>query len=363
MSVYDRFLKVKKTTRGLRSDSRNKRGKGGGGFSDRFTPPKGEEDPASIVLFPGDYKIELKTPKRGDTVTMEREYYVVYEHFYATKMRGVTCSAGLALEKDGDNYLVVPGNDDCVPCFHIEENDAGISRRRLCVFNGVLLGYFHLVDSDRTDNDGKPYKEWKPCRGKRCKHCNNGIEKTYGRRVYWPLGSRFVDQLLAHEAKVLSKHCKCGGELEPIGFQCADCGEILLDLDEDPLDHEEIAAYRSKPAKCPNCGLRDIPEEVPECDSCNKPTPLTMWDVSMDVIRSGEGTDTNLMVTGWKPLDDKLLKRIEERMKPFDFAGRIYKKPEPAFQAKLLSLPNPFEDGGGKRKGKVDWKNDDEDDE
>lgn len=363
MVDFKRFLRARKNVaNSMRKTTHRKRG-GGGGFGDRWFPPKTSEGdrPVGIVLFPGDYKIPVALGKKGEMDEMELQYYLTFEHYYAAKKRGATCSAGLRVLPDGDDFEITFGDNDCPACYHIEDGAGGINRRLMHVFNAVLLGHFHLVDSDRADDEGKPYKDWVNCEGKRCKYCSSGSDRIYGRRVYWPMGSRFVNTLMTQTQTVLSSHCKCGGEIEPIGFQCPECSEVFRDLEEDPADDEELKVLRTKKVRCPNCKVVDIPEEVPECDSCKKATPLTMWDVQYKLARQGEGTDTTLMISEWKPLTDKLLAKIERHMKPYDFAGHLYKPPTPAHQASRLGVPNPFSEKGDK--GGVDWKGRDDDDE
>jgi hypothetical protein len=366
MASYEKYLKSRSTTRDARRTSRSSRKGGGGGFSDRFAPPKEDDgDPQAIVLFPGDYKMKVTVGKKGKkTEEMERKYYLVFEHGRKTKegWRSVTCRAGLKLEQvEKGVHELTYGDNQCGPCFHIDDGSAGINRRLLHVFNLVSLGYYHLIDSDREDSEGKPYKEWAECAGKRCKHCNDESERVYGRRMYWPLGKRHIGQLLSYAEKELAANCKCGGELSIVGFQCSECNEILLDLEEDPVDKKELAQLRNRPMKCPNCKEKEIPDAVTECDSCREPQPLTLWDVRLKVLRTGTGTDTSLMVTGFKIISDKLRRNIEKRMRPFDFESSIYRLPSTEQQAKRLDIPNPFDDDDNDdERGGVKW-DDDED--
>jgi len=355
---YKKFLKKQKLARGLGHTTKSSRKPGGASFGDRWAPPKlsEDEDPESVILFPGEYSMPVVVNKDGDIMNMERQYYMGGEHYFKTsgKGRGCTCSAGLKLEAQGDGTMEIEvGDADCVPCYHVNDGVGGLSKRLMHVFNGVLMGNFHLVDSDRTDDDGKAYKDWVRCDGKRCKHCNSGAKKIYGRRVYWQMGKRFINSLLLHSKTVLSKHCKCGGELELAGFQCESCGEIIRDLEDDPADKAEIKVLRTKDAKCPNCREKDIPEEIYECDSCNKPSALELWDVVLHLGREGEGTESQLKIADWKPLSEDMREKLKDRMKAYDFAERLFKIPDHKFQSKRLGLPNPF--GDGDSKGKVDY--------
>lgn len=358
--LFKKFLKKQRTTADARRTAKvNQRG-GGGGFSDRFDPPQIDEgdEPISIVLFPGNYEMDVRVGKKGKQDKLEREYFLTFEHYFATKQRGGTCRAGLKLERAGDNFELVAGDDDCPACYLMDkEGVEAINRRLLHVFNAIILGYFHLVDSDKEDKEGKPYKIYEPCEGKRCKHCSNGVEKTYGRRVYWQLGKRGVNTLMSHADTVLSKHCKCGGSLEPVGFECPECHEILIDIAEEGLSKKEIQAYRVKEHKCPNCKNTDLAVEVSECDSCKDAQPLTIWDVQLEVGKQGKKTETQIMITGWSPLTDKLIGKIEKKRKPYEFDKMLFKKPTCEQLAKKMGIPNQFE-GDDEEKGSVKWKDD-----
>lgn len=358
MASYERFLKARKSTRDARRTSRSSRKGGGASFSDRWFPPKAsEEDPQNIVLFPGEYKMPVKVGKKGELHELERQYYLVYEHGRRTAngWRSTTCSAGLALVKTGDDYELSFGDDTCAPCYHIDDGSGSINRRLLHVFNAARTGWFHLIDSENVDKSGQPYKDWVECEGKRCKHCSSEIKKIYGRRVYWPMGKRFIDQLLTHAEVTLSNHCKCGGELETVGFQCEECGEIIRDLEEDPADKKELKQLRVKKIKCPNCKVIEAPEEIKECDSCREAAPLDIWDVVYTLYRSGEGTDSSLVISDWKRISPKLAERLKKRLQPYDFANTVYRVPTPSQQAQRISVPNPFKDDDEGKHGGVNW--------
>jgi len=363
---YDRFLKSQNTLRDARRTSKQKRGKGGGGgFSDRWAPPKSDdgEEPEEIVLFKGEYKMPVKVGKKGAVKELERAYYLLFEHGRKTRngWRSATCSAGMRLAVvDGEMELTY-GDDPCPSCYHIDDGAGDINRRLMHVFNLITLGYWHLVDSDRTDDQGKPYKDWVPCEGRRCSMCKDGLKKHYGRRRFWEMGKRFIEQILTHAETILAKNCRCGGKLEVVGFECPNCGDVMVDLDDDPMDKKEINKFRAAPQRCPHCKKTDYPEAVTECDSCNDPTPLDIWDVKYQIMRTGTGTDTSLMISNWEILEEEEREKIQGLMKPYDFASGLFKRLEPAEQAKRLDIPNPFKDDDGR--GGVDWKNRDKDDE
>jgi len=363
---FNSFLTSYSTVRDGRRTAKKSGGGGKGGFGDRWAPPKIDDgdEPQEIILFPGDYNMPISVGKKRELQTLNRKYYIAFEHGYKNqgRYRSCTCAAGLKLIHTGDDWDLQHGDDDCVPCYHIDEGTADISRRLLHVFNLIVLGNFHLVDSDRTDPNGKPYKEWASCNGKRCAHCKDGSPKTYGRRQFWSMGKRFINQLLTHADTVLSKYCKCGGSLDVVGFECLACGDVIIDFDDTPMDKKEVNQFKGSSHKCPHCGSVDYPEPVVECSTCTKPTPLDVWDVKYSLARSGEGTDTSLMISEWQILDDKTVDRVSKLMKPYEFDKGLFKKPDLAHQAKLLGIPNPFKDDEDAPKGSVDWKDVEEDD-
>ena len=345
--------------RALKKSGKNKRRGGGGNYGARYKPPKAGERLTPILLFRGLYKVPLRLPD-GTTRTDEMDYDIVCEHYSKVANTGTTCSAGLV--EDGDGFIM-EGSEPCVPCFYWKENsDKGLSPRKMHIINGVLLADFHLVDSDREikkdgRGTGEYYKDYVECLGRRCMHCKNGVESTFGRAVFMPLGNNFIQQLADFDLITLASECLCGGTLEPVGFVCPHCDREFVDLEKTAVTDEELQELREKEFRCKHCGKVDYMEEVPVCNQCQDPRPLTMWNTVMELYRSGEGVNTSLMVKKYRPVTEEELEQVKDLMVPAD-TSRLYKPISPAEQAKRfkLTLPDAYKGGGdGGGKGSSRW--------
>lgn len=349
-----------------------RRSGGGGGFQDQFKPPSADDEPVRIALFKPDepYKIKLEYEGHKDIV-LERDYGIVIEHFNASERKGTRCTAGLRREdvEDGD-WIISAGTAPCVPCYELDSGADNISIRKLHLFNLIVLGWFHEIkvkkdSKSKKAKDGKiEVTEYRKCRGKRCKYCKNGSEKTYGRRMFWPLGPMHVEQLVNIEQVNLGRKCKCGGKITPRAFICPECEDAVRDLEEDPIEEKgELKKLREEDHQCPHCDYNGPLVEFPECDNCSNPQPLTLWDVEMEIYKSGEKKSSVLQISDFAPLSVKKRAKIKEKMKPFEwdklYNYRLLKTDE---QAKIHNVDDPFGGRGGKdEKGGDDW--DDEDDE
>jgi hypothetical protein len=351
---------------------KSKKGKGGGGFQDQFKPPGADEEPARIVLYRPEkpYKIKLEHEGHKDTV-LERDYGVLMEHFNASEMRGCRCTAGLQREdlEDGD-WIITSGSDPCVPCYEIEAGTDNISHRKIHLFNLILLGDFHEIKvqkdskSARAKNGKIEVIEYRTCRGKRCKWCKKGIEKSSGRRMYWALGPMHVEQLVNIEVAVLGRKCKCGGKIKPRAFICPECEDAVRDLDDDPIEEKgELKELREGEHQCPHCDYSGLLIEFPRCDKCQNPRPLSLWDVEMEIYMSGEKTQSTIQVSDFEPLTVKLKAKIKDKMKAYDWDQLwSYRLLKPEDQAQLLKLDNPYSGKGGDEKGSTTWDDDDDKD-
>lgn len=315
-----------------------KGGKGGGFVSERWRPPKQSEgeEPQRILLYQGEYGIPIDVGG-GEVDALERPFYMAIEHFNGSIRKGATCSAGLKLSRNGVD--IEAGDLPCNGCYaNIEKPKLNINRRWIYVFNGVLVGGFHLTQIE--GRDGKPRKEWVACEGKRfCEECRNEVKRAYGRRVYWPMGTRALQQLEALRKTELRRHCKCGGDLDPVAFSCAACDYPLFTIEERRMTRKQINIATETPIECPHCGVDLEPELVMECHSCTDPQPLELWDVILTVLTIGEGTDSALKIQSWEPVSDKILRKLKKRMEPFDFL-KIYRGPSLEKQADRLKIPN-----------------------
>lgn len=338
--------------RNLKNSGRNKRRGGGGGFGARYKPPKAGERHTPILLFRGRYTIKLGQPD-GSVREDVLDYDIRCEHFSKSAMTGLTCTAGLVEDNEG---YIIEGNNPCVPCHEYRENGTkGMNARKIHIINGILLADFHLVDSDREikDKPGEYYKDYVECLGRRCTHCKQGVDKTFGRAVYMPLGNNFVQQLADFDLVTLASECLCGGTLEPVGYVCPHCDMEFVDLETANVTDEELQQLREREFRCKHCGETNFMEEVSVCNQCDDPRPLTMWNTVMELYRSGEGVNTSLQIKKYRPVTEQELEAVKELMVPAD-TDKIYKHLTPAEQAKKfkMSLPPGFDAGGGEGGGK-----------
>lgn len=353
--MEDSARRAVRAGRNLKKSGRNKRRKGGG-FGARYKPPKAGEPLIPMLLFRGLYKVQLTLPD-GSVRVDELDYDIRCEHFSAKANTGLTCTAGL--EEDDEGFIGA-GSKPCVPCtITRDEGKGSISfARKIHIINGILLADFHMADSDRkVMKDGKPtgelYKEYAPCLGRRCTHCKQGIETTFGRAVFMPLGTNFIQQLADFDLITLASECLCGGTLEPVGFVCAHCDMEFVDFEKDDVDDKGLQQLREEEFRCKHCGKTDYLLEVSVCDKCADPKPLTMWTTVMELYRSGDGTSTSLQINKYRPVTPEELDRVKELMMPVD-TDKMYPHLTPTEQAKKFNVPLPDE-FAAERKGSTQW--------
>lgn len=331
----------------LKRTSKSPRRGGGSGFGDRWTPPESGQAITPIILFPGAYSINI-AHDGGEIEKVRLPYSIVVEHYSKKSNKFARCIAGMKYEEDAEgDLIIVPGDGDCVGCLEYSRGkQSGVSSRKLHVFNGVLLANFHWVE--KTSQRGTKYKEAVQCTGRRCKLCDQGIEKTFGRRVYWPLGPSFVDMLGDFDTITLARECRCGGTIEPIGFECPACRMPYRDLERDPIDNEEqLHQLRIGTFSCKTegCGYRGFMDEVPECSDCSTATPLKLWDVVIEVYRSGEGPTSALQISRYKYYSPEKRAAISDLMKPIN-PNDVYPILNLDSQAKRLGKDNSFSGSG-----------------
>ena len=362
-------------------------GRSGGGWGERFNPSGPDEEPTKIVLFHPQsdddgaslYKIKLEREGKKPLV-WERKYGVVFEHWNASANNGrgtsLRCTAGLQLENvPNQGEVIVPGTGQCVSCYEISSGANNISCRKLHLFNVVKLVYTHKVDSDRERKDGKGfYQEIVECTGKKCKLCKAGHERTFGRKMYWPLGPTHVEQLLDIQTMNLNRNCICGGRLKPRAFICPECEQVFRDLEEEPITEKgELKELRDQDYKCDKCNYEGPMVELPKCNKCKNPTPLTLWDVEMDVYKSGKNTSSVIQLAGFEPLTVERKAQLKELMRfPYDW-DKVSRPLTLDQQAKINGVDNPFGAAGDDEEpGHSEWeeepksrrsKHDDDDDD
>jgi len=371
-------MDTRDVTRMMRRSVKNKRRRGGGGgsFSDRYSPKEGGEGKITpIVLFPADYAIPVKT-EGGKRKKFKAPYGIVFRHYYKKANTFGRCSAGIIESDDG---VLSEGDAPCIGCHEADKGkETGMAwAKKLHVFNGVEMADFHLVDSKRkNDKTGEFYKDPKKCKGKNCSYCDDDIPKRFGRRIYWPLGPSFSEQLTDEADFTISRACECGGEISIPAYECPKCRAVFRDLEEDPIDDENDEEYRKEMAElrygiheCSECGYSGFMSPIHECDECSDPKPLTLWNVKMEVYTSGTGPTMSLRVRRFKKVSDAEWNKIEEITKnPIDLS-RVFPEIGLRDQSRQYKLPIPDEfkgrgrddgddgdnDGDGPRSGSSAW--------
>ena len=171
-----------------------------------------------------------------------------------------------------------------------------------------VLEHFHIVE---TKVNGRTYENWRRCagadpRGKSiCKHCTEGNERVFGRKIFWPL---FTRQFAALEADLKPHANKCfnceKGTIQYDGWFCADeeCGHVFGYLGEDPdtpqveFTDEESEDWMSNPQECPSCGNVGLLDPEVQClvkkghgskkrwdTGCDEPLAIDPWDCVITV--------------------------------------------------------------------------------
>jgi hypothetical protein len=97
--------------------------------------------------------------------------------------------------------------------------------------------------------------------------------------------------------------CRCGGNLTKIGFKCAHCAHMLLNVNEDDATEDMLASFDKEQESCPKCGVTDFPDPAYECDDCDQPEPYSWDQVVAYLHKSGEGAQTTIVIDKVVPLD------------------------------------------------------------
>ena len=326
----------------------SKKKRGGGFYSEKWAPPRTYEDdngqkivePSEpIAVIEGDYNLVART-RDGEKIPFNFPFWIYYDHYNASKgvkRRSAACSAGLVVDLDENgNPIFDVGDDPCVPCHYINEEGAGgqdgwLSVRRTVVFNAVVLKWFHVKQ------DGKKV-EYLDCTGKKCKLCDDGVKKQFGRRVFWPMGPIWAEYINEKQA-LFEKSCGCGGELEYLGFTCPECQNIIADYENENPAEGEIANLRTTDVECPHCHetVRAHPEL--DCNECEEPSIVDLWSVAMKPRRIGDKYTPDL--EAWRPLKEKELEAIAQ-FKPIDFS-KFLSPPSIKDVCDWYGLKNPFD--------------------
>lgn len=324
-----------------------KKKKGGGFFSEKWTPPHRFTDPETeerhnpdaepIALIRGDHTIKAKTSDNKD-IKFNYPFWVYYDHYNGSKgvkRRSCSCSAGLVVDLDDKGQPDFSyGSEPCLPCYYIDQEGADdyINRGRKLVFTAVVLKWFHVIKSGKKT-------EFKDCLSRGCPLCEKGIKRQFGRRVFWPMGPVWGEYIFEKNA-LFQKSCVCGGELECLGFTCPDCMGIIKDYSSVEPAKGEVELLRESDMVCPKCGEEITPVAEYECEECDNPQQLDLWSVVLKPVRIGNKYAPDL--ESWRVLKDREKEAIAQ-FKPIDFS-KFLGPSSIADQSKWYGLKDPFEE-------------------
>jgi hypothetical protein len=314
-------------------------GGGGGGnlhvrWHNQWRPPN--DITTKFRLLPGAY-----SNFAGESV----EFYPYVSHWVARSKRSLICSK---IYKIVDGQLTTVGGK-CLACQERDNGANDISWRIQNAMNGIHLAFYHEVPAtdrngqikryERGEKKGQPMLETRPCEGRRCKYCKDGLPKTFGKKVHWSLGRQHLEEL-GGIAVEISKDCaNCGGRLETIGYECAECGHVVIDSAKTDLNEAELNEYIKEPRQCPSCNHVGHLLKQTECDGCQDPEPLSIFDCELEIKRQGDRQNSSVFVPRWtkKPLPDECADLVE----PYNFKSVF--APDPfEYQAAALKIDNPY---------------------
>ena len=317
-------------------------------FNARFKQPQGE--PALIRLIPGNYH----------TFEGGRAPYFEYIEHYADR-----CKKTFLCNK---HYKVVDdklkGTGNCVACYEREHGAKDVSFRPLYGFLLVHLDWFYLIPAEDKDGkelvyqqDSKFHKKGDPIMNRvLCSEAEDedpkirkaGYDKVFGKLMHWSIGGNHMTALTA-KTNDLEKECTCGGKIIIPLWSCAGCDADVIDVDGDPdlWTPKKVREKTSQPHECKKCDTIDFLNPNYDCDSCNDPDPLRLWDVDLEVRREGDGTKSQLIIGRHVP--GKIDERVKDLIPQRDILHRVFMGDDHKYQAKHLRVKNPFGDDETRR--------------
>ena len=157
------------------------------------------------------------------------------------------------------------------------------------------------------EKEGEPIMAYQPpeSRNQRKNLIENPTEDTkFFHKRFISFGPMHDKQFRNELSNAKFPHCECSGHIESIGFDCPECGNVFFHFDdEDRLDElglsdDDIAVFGSgeKDHRCGACNSWVTPEPIPECDSCDDPTPVGSTEVVMKIKKKGSGTNSSIVI-------------------------------------------------------------------
>lgn len=278
----------------------------------------------------------------------ENEYFQYVDHFVARSNRSFICSKEYQII---DGALTTIGGK-CLGCQERDNGAEDISWSLRHAFNALHLDWYHLEPV--TDDDGRAlrFKNGErqgeqimrkvPCEGRRCPHCRDGLEKVFGKKVHWSMGSGHLIGLAGFVSEIEKDCASCGeGQLNEVSYECTNCGYMFIDMDTSEMSDAAISSYVAHKRECPECNNTDYPMRQLECSVCQDPISTSIFDCTLEIKRQGEGTNSVIQIPRWKR--EELPKMLDENinLKPYEFK-RVF-APDPfEYQAKILKIRNPY---------------------
>lgn len=314
--MASRVQGLRASVRGERTDRKKSGWKGG--YRDRLDIPKGEATP--VLFTKGEYLDERpKEIKDNGGAPPTKHYHVHKSHGFKLSQndyRSARCVAGYVAEHDA--------TDTCMACRRKAEGDNRVGTRDVYSLNCVQLALHQKVelrDRDgkiiRFDEDGKNHKRgdtimtWEEITAARDlrdakqeleERLEAGVLSLY-RKKFVQVGLGHLDNIMAID-EIAARKCKCGGKLEPISFNCAKCGELLVDVVDANLDKKEVDRFDAERQRCKKCDSFAFAERVMQCNECDNPSPLSIFDVVAFLRKSGEGTSSTIVCEQVVPLTE-----------------------------------------------------------
>lgn len=259
-----------------------------------------------------------------------------------------------------DYYMVQEDNDELKPQLNY-------------AVSMTVLETFHVVKTKRKKND-KEYEDTKyelctadPSNPQaRCEHCDNGVETTFGRRVYFKVWPRQRTELITSLEKYGTMCSACGeGQVATTAYLCPNCEEPFITAEDEPnglisLDNIEYyeGDFSEDPQTCPHCKAEwTHATAIEECriakkgrdrrsitwkEGCDDPTPMEPVDgeIVLGVVKAGRSTI---------PVIEEVLTRSAEALEDLDkykLEGHdlfeLYGWEELDDQARNLGRENPW---------------------
>jgi len=244
----------------------------------------------TVRFIQGQYRQMVFDEHRGEVAEDVLPYYTIFQHWDNQRKRSRVCSAGVNEFKP----------EPCVGC------SLELRRNPNYVFTIIHLSDYHKTPLRDRKNPNKIVKRKDgttvmidmPCEGRNCPMCASGDEKFFGKRLHLKLGREHLSQL-SKRVEDLNAICQCGGAIEHSKFICPKCDQVLIDLDDEEtlFTDNDIWNIRDNGYNCDTCGHMVDVLPLPECEKCEDPRPVTLFDVDVSIRKmesAGRGRRTSL---------------------------------------------------------------------